>query len=205
LALVITFAARAIPGWFYLIRIWQVHLDVRGGISYETFHDLVLLVMGLTLALPTRSRSGLRIGRIRGNWRRVGLVCGLPLLLTAIIYPSLRERPFAAAGASMWLVSPLAQDLVFMGFLYGRLEPLFASNIHTRIPVRRALVVTAVYFALWHLPNFGVGVSVGFVTCQLIYTAVGFVVIGLSRQWTGSILYGTLTHSAINLVAWLAG
>ena len=40
---------------------------------------------------------------------------------------------------------------------------------------------------------------------QLLYSAAGLVLVGLSRQWTGSILYATLTHSAVNAVAWTVG
>jgi len=130
------------------------------------------------------------------------LVCGAPILLTALVYPNLAERPFAGASWSLWAISPVAQDLVFIGLLYGFLDTAFPGDVLPRIPLRRALVLTALFFALWHVPNLSSGMSAGYVAFQLGYAAVGVIVVGLSRQWTGSILYGTLTHTAINAIAW---
>jgi membrane protease YdiL (CAAX protease family) len=42
----------------------------------------------------------------------------------------------------------------------------------------------------------------GFVAFQMFYTFLLLLLIGLSRQWTGSILYVTAAHTAINLIAW---
>ena len=36
---------------------------------------------------------------------------------------------------------------------------------------------------------------------ELIHVSVGFVMTGLSRQWTGSMLYATLAHAAVNWIA----
>ena len=88
----------------------------------------------------------------------------------------------------MWLISPAAQDLVFVGFLYGRFEKLFPTDVHARLPIRWALVITALYFAAWHLPNFG-AMNPWYVLFQLVYVIFGCIVMGLSRQWTGSVIY----------------
>ena len=37
---------------------------------------------------------------------------------------------------------------------------------------------------------------------QLGYTFIGCVLLGISRQWTGSIVYATVTHTAVNYIAW---
>ncbi len=202
LSLVVTLAARAVPAWFVLRAIWRHELGGAANIRYEFFHDLVLLCLGLCLALSAPRRSGLTLGRLRGHVCGVLLVCGAPILLTALVYPNLAERPFAGASWSLWAVSPLAQDFVFLGFLYGFLDAAFPGTVHARLPLHRALVLTALFFALWHLPNLGSAMSPGYVAFQLGYTAVGLIVVGLSRQWTGSILYGVLTHTAINAIAW---
>lgn len=114
----------------------------------------------------------------------------------------LPERPWDASHWSMWALSPLGQDLVFLGFLYGWLERSFPGRVHRRLPVATALVLTAGFFALWHVPNVAYGLTPGYVAFQVLYTFVGCVVVGLSRQWTGSLLYATVTHSAINFAAW---
>ncbi len=204
LALVVTLSARAIPAWRALGLIWKNHLGGEATLSYELFHDLVLLILGLCLALSACRQSGLALGTLRRCWRGVLLVCGGPILITALVYPNLAERPFAEAGWSMWAVSPLAQDLVFIGFLYGQLELAFPGYVHPRIALSRALFLTSVFFALWHVPNL-TGMSTSYVAFQVTYAAVGLIVIGLSRQWTGSIIYATFTHSAANAVAWAAG
>ena len=202
-ALVITFAARAIPSWYLLGRFWQDQLGGEATLPYGRFHSLVLLALGGCLALSAPRASGLRIGTLRRHWRGVLLVCGVPIALTALVYPNLSERPFAGADWSMWAISPLAQDLVFMGFLYGQFERVCPGKVHRRLPPNRALLLTALFFALWHVPNLA-SMSVGYVAFQLAYTSTGLIVVGLSRQWTGSILYGTLVHSAVNLIAWWA-
>lgn len=156
---------------------------------------------GLLLVLPTWRRNGLRLGRLRGNVGRVLLVCGGPVLITAIVYPNLPVRPFGGMPATMWLISPFARDSIFIGYLYGRLEQVFPGYVHPRIPAQRALFIGAVFFTLWHAPGL-FSDHPGYVLFQLAYTSVGYVLTGLSRQWTGSFLYVTLCHSSINWIAW---
>ena len=66
---------------------------------------------------------------------------------------------------------------------------------------RGVLLLTAALFALWHVPNFGRGMSIGFVCFQLAYTGLGALVIGMARVWTGSVWYGLITHCANNAIA----
>jgi membrane protease YdiL (CAAX protease family) len=87
-----------------------------------------------------------------------------------------------------------------MGVIYGVLEPHFTRFVHPRVRIRWALPVGAAFFALWHVPNV-FALSIGYTAFQLTYVFVGFVLTGLSRQWTGSMLYATLTHSAVNWIA----
>lgn len=202
-AAALTLAAIAVPSSGVLTRLWTNDVLGLRRLPWPSLHSFALLVFGLLLALPTRERSGLRVGRIREHWPRVLLVCGLPPLLTALVYPNLPVRPFSGAYPTMWLVSPLAQTLVFIGFIYGYLEPRFPEYLHPRIPVRRALVLTMLLFAFWHVPNF-LGTSAGYVWFQLFYTGVLGIVPALSRQWTGSIWYAALCHSGVNFVAWAA-
>lgn len=201
IALVVTLSARAIPSWYSLGMIWKNQLGGAETLSYELFHDLVLLILGLCLALSAPRRSGLVLGAVRQRWRGLLLVCGGPMLICALVYPNLAERPFSDNGWTMWAVSPLAQDLVFIGFLYGQLELAFPGYVHSRIKLSRALLLTSAFFALWHVPNLA-GMSSGYVGFQLTYTAGGLAMVGLSRQWTGSILYATITHSVVNAIAW---
>lgn len=201
LALVLTIASHAVPGWRFLARPWQSDFLGLHSIPWATYVRILFLMFGLALVLPTRRRSGLIVGDIRTHWRKVVLVCGGPVLLTLLVYPQLPVRPFANAGSHMWLISPFAQSLVFIGYIYGRLEPLFPSFIHPRVQVRWALVITAGFFAAWHLPGF-TSLPVGYAVFQLGYTGIAYVIPALSRQWTGSIFYVALCHTAINFIAW---
>ena len=97
-------------------------------------------------------------------------------------------------------ISPLAQDLLFPGFLYGWLVHAFPQRLG-RLPWNVAMLLTAALFALWHVPNFGRGMSIGFVCFQLAYTGLGALVIGMARVWTGSVWYGLITHCANNAIA----
>lgn len=201
LALVVTIAAHAIPAWHVFGKLWtEDALGVRA-VPWRTFWYILFLLFGLLLTLPTRRRSGLILGDIRSQWRRVLLVCGGPVLVTAVVYPLLPVRPFADAGFQMWALSPLAQSLVFIGYIYGRLDTAFPGPVHPRLPVRQSLAITAAFFALWHVPGFW-SLPAGYAVFQLLYTGVAYLVPALSRQWTGSILYVVLCHTAINFIAW---
>jgi membrane protease YdiL (CAAX protease family) len=200
LAAVLTFASHTVTDSLFVFSWPRIPESLRatGG---ENFWYLLSLLFGLALALTAPRRSGLRIGGIRAHFRGVLIVCGLPVVLAAVIYPLLPVHPFSGAASGLWIISPPAQDLLFIGYLYGRFEPLFPDFVHPRIRLRWALVVSALFFSAWHLPNFST-IPAEFVLFQLCYTFAIFIVAGLSRQWTGSMLYFTLCHMGINFIAW---
>ena len=203
LAAIITVAAVVVPAWAYRRLFCRVPDLLRSGSGQWrgcAYHGLCLL-LAVVLTAGSWRRSGVRIGTLRPHGWKVLIICGLPPVLTAALYPLLPWRPFAGESISMWLISPLAQDLIFIGYLYGRFERVLPGLIHRRVPIGRALVVTAAYFSAWHLQNFGQFPAV-FVAMQLVYTFVGCIFTGLTRQWTGSILYLVLSHMAANCVAW---
>lgn len=203
LALVITIGASALPHWGVLVQLWfKLSPGLRRAYPFPWYADLALLLFGLLLALPTWRRSGLRIGEL-GRYRlRVLLVALLCIGTTAVVYPLLPTRPWANMPASMWVLSPLAQDLVFFGYLYGRLERAFPGYLHQRVPVDRGLCLVVAFFALWHAPNFLGSLPAGYVVFQLFYTSVLAVIPGLTRQWSGSLIPATFIHSAMNFIAW---
>ncbi len=200
LAAVLTHASHTVTNSLFVFS-WPRIPEFLRAVGAENYWYLLTLLFGLALALTAPRRSGLRIGNLRPHLRGVLLVCGLPAALAAIIYPLLPVHPFAGSSAGIWLISPPAQDLLFIGYLYGRFETLFPDFVHPRIRVRQALVISALFFSAWHLPNF-LTIPPGFVLFQLCYTFAIFVVAGLSRQWTGSMLYFTICHMTINFVAW---
>ncbi len=210
IALVITFASLAIPYWFAgLTQLWFDRL-IRSVFKdnpalqlelYYGYFDILALLFGLVLVLSSPKRYGLCIGRIREHWKKVVLVLGVSLSI-ALIGAMLVPLPkWMGERVGVWLISPLAQDLVFAGFLYTIIQEAFPGNIHPRVPMQRALPITAAFFSLWHLPNLVV-TDTWFVCLQLTYTFLAFTFVGLSRQWTGSFLYGTVAHSIANFFGW---
>ncbi len=169
---------------------------------WHWYFELMSLAVGVLLVIGAPRRNGLCLGRIREHWKGVLIVCGLPVLLTALVYPRLPERPYAGAHITLWLTSPWAQDFVFVGFLYARLALVAPSYVHRRVRIRWALVITAAFFALYHVPNL-LAFPGWFVAMQVGYTFLGMVLVGLARQWTGSLLYGALSHAGLNLIAWM--
>lgn len=201
LALVLTIAAHAVPVWLF-------HWLPAGFLSWrfqsryvQWSYDCLALALAALLAVPTPHRSGIRVGRFSQHRWTVLAIMAVPILLTAMIYPRLQTRPFAGMSASMWVVSPLAQDLLFIGYLYGRFEPLVSRPLVRRVPVNFALIITALFFAAWHLPNLR-AMPAGYVMFQLVYVFVGFIWTGMTRLLTGSILYSVLVHMAVNAIAW---
>ena len=203
LGAIITMAYLAIPSWLSRLT-WRFFPDkMRIKEWWAWYRELLTLGFAVLLICGSWKRSGLRIGSIGRHWRGVSVVCVIPVVLTAIVYPLLPERPFSGMTFHMWLTSPWHQDLVFAGYLYGRFEKVVPSYVHERIRIRWALVLAAFFFSAMHLPWF-LHASPAYVGFMLAYTFLGTVLIGLACQWTGSILYGAITHMGVNLIAWAA-
>jgi membrane protease YdiL (CAAX protease family) len=200
----VTLAAHAVPLWLFG-EVWPALGDTRRRvidlIGRPSAYHLVCLGVALLLALPTARRSGLVIGRVRGlGWKLIG-ICAVPVVLTAIVYTRLPVRPFAGAPVSMWLISPAAQELFFLGYLYGRFAERFDRPLFPRVPVNGALVMTAAFFASWHLVNFFT-MPPGYVAFQLCYTFAMTLWTGMTRVMTGSLIWAIAVHMAVNAVAW---
>ncbi len=199
LALVLVVTHHAIPMWvFSMLPARQIY-DRLGSNGYGMLYYAISGVAPLILCLATPSRSGLTIGIYRGQMLRVIGICALPILLTGIIYP-FTSRPFAGMGTGIWLVTPAAQDLLFAGYLYGLFRAVFPGMAHPRLRVQRAVLLTPVFFALWHTPNFG-GMAASYVSFQLLYTLLGGVWMLLARQLTGSVIPGIFTHMSVNFIS----
>jgi membrane protease YdiL (CAAX protease family) len=199
LGVVLVAAWHAIPGWGFRFLPRRELFESLGEHGYATLYDAATVVMPLLLCLGAPIRSGLSLGRWHECRLKVAGICLLAIALTAIVYP-FTSRPFSGGPIGTWLISPLAQDLLFCGYLYGILVHAFPGSVHRRIPVDRAVVLTAALFALWHVPNFW-GMSATYVSFQLLYTFIGGAWVLLARQLTGSIIPGVLTHMCVNFIA----
>jgi hypothetical protein len=206
LAAALTLLAMVLPGSTPIFQLYRNHFESVPWLQdhYGRFADLCLIAIGLMLTLPAPRESGLRVGNIRDHWKGVLLLTGVPVLGCAIVYPLLPVQPFNNADLRIWLTSPLAQDLIFGGVIYRILRPHFSTYIHPRIKMEWVLPIGGLFFAAWHLQNFAY-FPAGYVVFQLAYTWAAFTFIGLTRQWTGSILYVDLAHMAGNFVPWAVG
>ncbi|MCP3980219.1 MAG: CPBP family intramembrane metalloprotease [bacterium] len=193
---------------YHGVEYWLVARVLPGREWYERFgphamaniRDGLSLIVPLLLCLGAPRRSGLLLGEWRGKVGRVLAICTVPVVLTAIVYP-LTSRPFTGGAVGMWAISPTAQELMFSGYLYGLFGLAFPGRAG-RLPVDRAVLIAAAFFAAWHLPNFA-SIHPGYVVFQLAYTFAGGAWTMLARQTTGSILPCVLTHSAVNFVSWM--
>ncbi len=201
LAVVLVTAFHAVPWWAFSFLPSRAIYERLGEHGYATLYDAITGVLPFLLCIGSPLRSGLTLGRWQGHSLKVIGICVLPVLVTAIIYP-FTSRPFSGGRIGLWLVSPLAQDLLFAGYLYGLFDVVFPGHVHRRFRVKRAVLVTAAFFALWHVPNFW-DMSPAYVAFQLLYTTIGGAWMLLARQLTGSMLPGVVTHMACNFISWL--
>ncbi len=200
-ALVLVAAFHAIPYWLVKFLPLRELYDRLGEQGFATLYDALSGIVPLLLCLGAPLRCGLSFGRWKGHALKVLGVCALPILVTGIIYP-ITSQPFSGGRVGSWLVSPAAQDLLFAGYLYGRFDAKFPGAVNTRVRVHRAVLFTAGFFALWHVPNVW-GMSAAYVSFQLVYTLIGGAWMLLARQITGSVIPGIVTHMACNFIAWL--
>jgi membrane protease YdiL (CAAX protease family) len=202
LALVLTIGHHAITYWLcYRVLPYQQIYDSLGQQGYFNFYDASSAIMPLLLCLGAPLRSGLTLGKWKGNTIRTVLVCVLPIVSSALYRSYSTYHPFRGDRSGIWLISPAAQDLLFSGFLFGLFNLVFPGRIQARLPVSKAVLLTAAFFAFWHLPNF-FDYKTSFVCFQLLYTFIGGAWILQSRQWTGSIIPGLLSHMAVNFIGW---
>jgi membrane protease YdiL (CAAX protease family) len=208
LALAVTIAFVGAPQWVQMVTsnkaaaIYRDATDRHPGPEFfGLYYDVLTLLFGLLLVVGSPQKYGLCIGDIGPNWPRVLLVIAFPLAVATVGCQFIPLPAWVGQNVGIWLISPLAQDLVFGGFVYTTIEQAYPGNLHPRVPLRKTLLISGLFFSLHHVPNF-LTTEAWFVWFQLGFTFAGFLFAGLTRQWTGSLLYVTLAHSAGNFVAW---
>ena len=200
LGLVLVAAFHAIPYWTLSFLPNRLIFEWLGPSGYATFYDGLTLLMPLLLCLGAPMRSGLTLGVWRGHVTRVAVIMVIPIALTAIVYP-FTSQPFRGDRIGCWLVSPAAQDLLFPGYIYGILSTAWPQTGRGRGHNLRPILLTALLFSIWHLPNFS-GLAPTYVVFQLAYTFLGGAWMLLARVITGSVLPVIATHMLVNFIAW---
>ncbi len=200
LAIVLVFSSHALPAWLVgMAKYFEWPLvKTLGTVNSE---QLLFLIFAIALVAHDPTGYGLRLGdNLRKKWPRLLGLCVTPIGITALVYPFLPSKPFSGGPIAIWLISPPAQDLFFAGYLYRWFSIHFPGTITESIKINRCILLTASCFSIWHIPGVAYGIG-SFIWFQLAYTFLGACLMGIIRQWTGSIVYIMLVHVAVNFIA----
>jgi len=192
IVLVVAFMFHWIPNY------WRHHV---GGL-FTSFGEpwpyyLSLLSLGLILAVWAPRTFGLAWAR---TWthRKVALVVGGGMTVTAITGMLFVRVPFHGGSVAIYLCVPLAEELLFRGFLFAVVADAFPRTWRFgRWRVGAATLVTSLAFGLWHLGGFHLPAD-GFIVFQVIYTTIAGLLFAFMREQTGSIWAPWLVHFVVN-------
>ena len=94
------------------------------------------------------------------------------------------------AFITLVVVAPIAEEIIFRGWLYGKVREVLTDKVNERAAIAIAILIVSILFGLVHF-QWNVGVNV---------FALSIVLCGL-REVTGTIYAGILTHMIKNGVA----
>jgi len=196
-AFVILVASHAVPAWLEAV---TRNNAIQQWVGTQNMLALWSLLFSVVLIAHDPAGYGLRVGDIRRQWKWVVPLCIVPLVLTWIVYPRLPVRPFTGDPMATWLISPLAQDMLFAGYFYRQFEKTFPGTVSKSLPFHKTILVTAAYFSVWHAVGLLYGAG-SFVYFQMVYTFFGACLMGAIRQYTDSFIYITAVHIGANFIA----
>lgn len=100
------------------------------------------------------------------------------------------SNPWRQFAITYTLIVPLTEELLFRGYILGKLNTEFAGFVNTRIGLSWAVIGSALLFGIWHVPNVRV--------FQVLFTIVGGLIFGVLREKTGTIYASVLLHIITN-------
>jgi len=211
-------AAQLIVGWLMVWLLGAetvqrpVWMAVYSALSYIVAMALIILVPPRIAKKWGVTRKGLGLNEMP-TWTDIGLApiafivslmlaAGLVALFN--LFPwfdadQTQELGFNAfvvgwdrivAFITLVVVAPIAEEVIFRGWLYGKIREVLAEKMSEKASIAISVLVVSVLFGLVHL-QWNVGVNV---------FALSVVLCGL-REVTGTIYAGILTHMLKNGVA----
>jgi hypothetical protein len=168
--------------------------------------SLLKLIFAFLLCLFTFQSSGLTFGGKAGwrrHWLAVFFFFVLPLVLCAILYPLLGGKPAPGHGKllAFWLVTPVAEQLLFSGFIYGQMQAVFGKPSQAVAGAFSAApIVTAFLFALYFWPELRNANESGSALLHMILAFIYSAWILNLRRWTASVWLCVLNHVLMNVL-----
>lgn len=205
LALVVTFGLAALP-IYWVTRLLGFDLVV-GPRNAHAYIEL-LVAIGLTCYNP--AAFGVALGRWRDHARAWWLYAiGFGFLVVyvpafTLLDPFYQPRP---GWIGLFTIGPLAEELIFRGFLFAVLVDLAGPRYDPRKLLTKPVIWNGVLFGLWHLgPLYkaafeGVTADLWQVPLRVVVTGTGGLYLAALREKTGSILGPSFLHMLFNVLA----
>jgi len=165
--------------------------------------SLIKFTLAILLCLSSRIASGLQIGDRAGwkrHWLAVIFIWVLPVIVVAILFPALGKPDHTYKSMGFWLVTPIAQQLLFSGYIYGQMQFIFGRPAHTGMrALGAAPLVRSFLFALSFWPLLRAS-EPGPVITQMAYAFLYSLWILNIRRWTDSVWPCVLNHLLVNML-----
>jgi len=109
------------------------------------------------------------------------VVLGITKYFHAVNYPII-----------FFLITPIAEELLFRGFIYGQTE---------RLKIGSPVIISSLLFGLHHFQYFNYHLT-PFAVFQIVYTLILGLMLGNMRKNTKNIYLGILVHILINYISY---
>jgi membrane protease YdiL (CAAX protease family) len=155
------------------------------------------LVLAVLLVAAAPRAFGVQWGRSAGH---LGAIAGAAAAVATVV------AAFRAVGGDVpwsgweiWVAVPLAEELLFRGFLLTALLWALRQGFDDAVAARAAIGVSALVFGLEHLGNLDVAPAL--VATQVAAALAFGVLAGWLRVRTDSLVGPVVAHGVMNLVA----
>lgn len=177
---------------------WWHHVGHLFGRLPEPWpYRLSSLSLAVLLTIWAPRTFGLIWARTWTAHRMVTIVGG-GMVAVAIVGMLFIRVPFYGGSSAIFLCVPLAEELLFRGFLFAVLDDAFPRKwSFGRLRLSIAIVVTAFAFGLWHLGGLRMPTD-GFIMFQVIYATIAGLLLAIMRENTGSIWAPWVVHFVVN-------